>query len=169
MASRQPHAAVKRRADGRWAVQTPGTQHKSLRDRRPDALRRGRQQIEFVIEALDRRLSELPAQAEDVLSEPSSVENGTACVLYIATRRDTEALAELFESMRLDMISGTPVELIVDRRRKGARFGRQDRREHREQHGVTAKGWARIVVDRTVSPRADRITGFSLDTPSESS
>jgi hypothetical protein len=41
---RKPHVAVEPRADGRWAVQTDGTQRAdSLHDKKTDAIRRGRE------------------------------------------------------------------------------------------------------------------------------
>jgi hypothetical protein len=41
---RKPHVAVEPRADGRWAVQTDGTQRAdSLHDKKSDAIRRGRE------------------------------------------------------------------------------------------------------------------------------
>ena len=41
---RKPQVAVEPRADGRWAVQTDGTQRAdSVHDRKSDAVKRGRQ------------------------------------------------------------------------------------------------------------------------------
>ena len=90
-------------------------------------------------------------------------ESPTQRVLYIATRRNVTPQAELFESMRRDMATGKPVELIFDRRKQArcAQFGRSNRREHRELNALAAKGWVRIVVDAsTESPCAERITAF---------
>jgi len=53
--ARKPHVAVEPRPDGRWAVQTDGTQRAdSLHDRKPEAVKRGRalaenKQTELVI------------------------------------------------------------------------------------------------------------------------
>ena len=45
--ARKPQVAVEPRADGRWAVQTNGTQRAdSLHDRKAEAIRRGRELAE---------------------------------------------------------------------------------------------------------------------------
>ena len=45
--ARKPQVAVEPRADGRWAVQTDGTQRAdSLHDRKSDAVKRGRELAE---------------------------------------------------------------------------------------------------------------------------
>ena len=95
-------------------------------------------------------------QAEPVLTESSKAESQTARALYVATRRKSAQLNDLFESMRDDMANAMPVELIVDRRSEeqcawsgnGATERRHapDRRAHGELNALARNGWARIVV-----------------------
>jgi hypothetical protein len=70
-------------------------------------------------------------------------------VVYIATRRKSAVLKDLFESMRDDMKNGLTVALIVDRRDPVpcVWFGReQPDRRRRELDALALNGWARIVV-----------------------
>ena len=77
-------------------------------------------------------------------------------VLYIATKRKSAPLKELFNTMHDDMTSAVPVELIIDRRTEVSRKRFDyvnaerrlwDRRQYRELNALARNGWARIVVD----------------------
>jgi hypothetical protein len=76
-------------------------------------------------------------------------------IIYIATRRKSARLQELFASMRDDMAMSS-VELILDRRYRERRTRaddvatdrrKDDRRSSRETDELTRKGWVRIVVE----------------------
>lgn len=69
--SRNPQVAVEPRPEGRWAVQTDGTQRAdSLHDRKEDAVRRGRElaenkQTELVIKGADGRIQQKNSHGND--------------------------------------------------------------------------------------------------------
>lgn len=69
--ARNPQVAVEPRADGRWAVQTDGTQRAdSLHDRKSDAVTRGRElarnkQTEMVIKNEDGRIAQKDSHGGD--------------------------------------------------------------------------------------------------------
>jgi hypothetical protein len=76
-------------------------------------------------------------------------------VLYIATRRKSAQLQDLFDSMKSDMASGS-VELIIDRRYTDRRIRSDtivierrstDRRRYYEKEELTRSGWVRLVID----------------------
>lgn len=68
---RNPQVAVEPRPDGRWAVQTDGTQRAdSLHDRKSDAVVRGRElaenkQTELVIKGADGRIQQKNSHGND--------------------------------------------------------------------------------------------------------
>src|SRR6187402_3577191 len=69
--ARNPQVAVEPRPDGRWAVQTDGTQRAdSLHDRKSDAITRGRElagnkQTELVIKGADGRIQGKDSKGSD--------------------------------------------------------------------------------------------------------
>jgi uncharacterized protein YdaT len=69
--ARNPQVAVEPRHDGRWAVQTDGTQRAdSLHDRKSDAVTRARvlaenKQTELVIKNLDGRIAQKDSHGND--------------------------------------------------------------------------------------------------------
>ena len=69
--ARKPQVAVEPRPDGRWAVQTNGTQRAdSLHGRKSDAVKRGRElarikQTEFVIKNESRRIASKDSYGND--------------------------------------------------------------------------------------------------------
>ncbi len=69
--ARNPQVAVEPRPDGRWAVQTDGTQRAdSLHDRKTEAVARGRElagnkQTELVIKGLDGRIQQKDSHGPD--------------------------------------------------------------------------------------------------------
>jgi hypothetical protein len=75
-------------------------------------------------------------------------------IIYIATRRKSAHLQDLFAAMREDMSSGS-VELIIDRRYQDRRLRADDvpserrnadRRLNREAAALQRNGWVRIIV-----------------------
>ena len=76
-------------------------------------------------------------------------------ILYIATRRKSAQLRDLFASMRDDMASAA-VELVVDRRYQDRRARsddvsaerrQADRRKYREAPELAQNGWARLPLE----------------------
>ncbi|MBK9115663.1 MAG: DUF2188 domain-containing protein [Betaproteobacteria bacterium] len=69
--ARKPQVAVEPRPDGRWAVQTAGTQRAdSLHDRKSDAVSRGRElaeskKSELVIKNADGRIAQKDSHGND--------------------------------------------------------------------------------------------------------